>query len=297
MPRALPDLNRRTVTVETKRRSVDIPTDGAGHLRRGVATAPQFLRAAEGGVVGFKGDFIPFGQRQWIGSKRWGFWEVNEPGCITKTIDERNTVNDDITFNRDHDNRLLMARTSNGTLRLSTTDTHGHAEADMGDYSYSRDVVVGIERADLTGMSYAFDMITYEWEITAAGEDLLRHHEIALYDVAVVGMPANIDTSASLRMDILQAARAAGFDGVSLDALARRLADPDPDLLAALRDLSRGGDQSSAPVRSTQDNSDNASRDGDGDGSESAPAGTTRTTHPLAAAHRAAEMNLMKEFV
>lgn len=257
MPRALPDLARRTVTLNTQRRSVDIPVDGEGHLRRGVSTPPQVLRAAEGdGVVGFAGDFIPFGRRQWIGSKRWGFWEVNEPGSITKTITEkvgRNATNEDITFNRDHDNRLLMARTSNGTLRLSANDQYGHAEADMGDYSYARDVVVALERQDLTGMSYAFDMIGYEWEIAEDGNDLLRHHEMELYDVAVVGMPANIDTSAALRLDILAAARAAGFDGISFDTLARRLADPDPDLIAALRAIARDETETPAPVRSTQD--------------------------------------------
>jgi HK97 family phage prohead protease len=247
VPRALPDLTRRTVTLSTERRAIDLPTDGAGHLRRGVNQAPEMIRATgdgtdandTSGVVGFKGDFIPFGQRQWIGSKRWGFWEVNAPACCTKTINDKRAVNNDITFNRDHDNRLLMARTSNQTLRLSTGDKYGHAEADMGDYSYARDVVVGLERGDLTGMSYAFAMIDYEWSIAEDGNDLLTHHEIELYDVAVVGMPANVDTSASLRMDILQAARASGFDATSIETLAVRLADPDPDLIATLRMLSR----------------------------------------------------------
>lgn len=278
MPRALPDLARRTVTLTTQRRSVDIPVDGEGHLRRGVATPPQILRAADQGVTGFAGDFIPFGRRQWIGSKRWGFWEVNEPGSITKTITEkvgRNATNEDITFNRDHDNRLLMARTSNGTLRLTANDQYGHAEADMGDYSYARDVVVGIAREDLTGMSYAFDMIGYEWEIAEDGNDLLRHHEMELYDVAVVGMPANIDTSAALRLDILAAARAAGFDGISFDTLARRLADPDPDLIAALRAIARDETETLAPVRSTQ---------GTPEPSGGTPAETTYKPNPRAIA-------------
>lgn len=285
MPRVLPDIARRTVTVETQRRSIDLPVDGAGHLRRGVAAPPAFVRAADDKIAGFAGDFIPFGQRQWIGSKRWGFWETNSPGAITKTAREKRGVNNDITFNRDHDNRLLMARTSNGTLRLTVGDTHGHAEADLGDYSYARDVIIGIERGDLTGMSYAFDMIDYEWSIAEDGNDLLTHHEIELYDVAVVGMPANVDTSASLRMDLLQAARAAGFDGVSLDTLARRLADPDPDLLAALRDLSRGVELTPpAPVRSTQEPEHRSEP----------PAETTAHANPLAVATLAMRTKLLE---
>lgn len=279
MPRPLPDLKRRTLTLETQRRSIDLPVDGAGHVRRAVALGddPVITRAAgDDGAVGFTGSFIPFGQRTWIGSKRWGFWETYEAGCITKTIREKRGENNDITFNRDHDNRLLLARTSNGTLRLRVDDDHGYADADMGPYSYARDVVLAIERRDLTGMSFAFDMITWEWSLAEDGNDLLTHREMELFDVAVVGMPANVDTDASLRMDLLQVARSAGFDAASFDMLARRLADPDPDLIASLRALSRG-DESSAPVRSTQ-----TAPDATREASDPPPAETTGTVNPLA---------------
>lgn len=197
--------------------------------------------------VPFSGRFIPFSQKQWIGSKRYGYWEINVPGCITKTIGEKNGVNNDITFNRDHDNRLLLARTANKTLRLHADEKYGYAEADMGPYSYTCDIVTGIERGDLTGMSYAFDLIDWEWQVGADGHDELYIREMELFDVAVVGMPANVDTDANLRSDILAVARSAGFDLASFDSLARRLADPDVDLIRVLRSLS-----SDAPVESTQ---------------------------------------------
>lgn len=266
MPRVQPDLNRRTVTLDTQRRSIDLPVDHAGHARRGMQLdLTQAITRSEGsdGEVrtGFRGSFMPFAQQNWIGSKRWGFWETFEPGAITKTISEKFAENNDITFNRDHDNRLLLARTSNGTLRLSRNGTHGLADADMGPYSYARDVALAIERRDLTGMSFAFDMIGWEWRVADDGNDWLVHHEVELFDVAVVGMPANADTDANLRMDLLQVARSAGFDAASFDMLARRLADPDPDLIATLRSLSRGEDP--APVRSTQgDAEENRSSDG-----------------------------------
>lgn len=274
MPRATPDLKRRTLTLETQRRAIDLPVAGDGHLRRAVSIGdpPTITRAADD-AIGFKGNFIPFGKRSWIGSKRYGFWETYEPGAITKTIREKRAENNDITFNRDHDNRLLLARTSNGTLRLAAGDEYGHAEADMGAYSYARDIEIALQRRDLTGMSFAFDMITWEWSLADDGNDLLTHREMELYDVAVVGMPANIDTDASLRMDLLQVARSAGFDAMSLDSLARRLADPDPELVAALRSLSRD-EQPPAPVRSTQEAEQRSDP----------PAATTGTPHPLALA-------------
>jgi HK97 family phage prohead protease len=277
MPRPQADLRRRTLTLDTQRRSLDLPIDAAGHVRRalGLDTAPLTRADEDGAPTLFTGKFIPFSQRNWIGSKRWGFWETFEPGCATKTIREKRGENNDITFNRDHDNRLLLARTSNGTLRPRVDDSYGYADADMGPYSYARDVEVALERRDLTGMSFAFDMITWEWSIADDGNDLLTHREIELYDIAVVGMPANVDTDASLRMDLLSVARSAGFDAASFDALARRLGDPDPDLIATLRSLSRD-DHPPAPVRSTQEATSELER------SDPPPAETTGSTNPLA---------------
>ncbi len=278
MPRVLPDAARRTLSLNTGRRSIDLPVDTAGHVRRHTRLdEAAIVRASTSGTVGFAGRFIPLGQRQWIGSKRWGYWEINVPGCITKTVQEKTGVNNDITFNRDHDNRLLLARTSNGTLRITVDDEYGHVDADMGDYSYVGDIATAIERRDLTGMSYAFDPVDYSWDVAEDGHDVLYIREMELFDVAVVGMPANVDTDANLRMDILAVARSAGFDIASFDALARRLADPDVDLIATLRDLSRT--DSPGPGHSTQDADADDLRD------DSTPAGTTCTSpHPLALA-------------
>lgn len=279
MPRPQADLQRRTITFDTERRSLDLPVDPAGHVRRAQSLVDaQITRAAgDDDTVGFTGRFVPFNQRNWIGSKRWGFWETFEPGCFTKTIREKRGENNDITLNRDHDNRLLLARTSNGTLRLRADDSYGFADADLGPYSYARDVVTAIERRDLTGMSFAFDMITWEWSLADDGNDLLTHREAELFDTAIVGMPANVDTDTNLRMDLLQVARSAGFDAASFDTLARRLADPDPAFVAALRTLSH--DQSSpAPARSTQETADTLAELADNarsDGSAPPPAETT----------------------
>lgn len=239
MPRVKADTDRRLVTLDTGQRSVDIPTDGSGHIRRHVKSKFQ-VRAAgdEHPFVGFRGSFIPFGQRQWIGSRRWGYWETNVAGAIAKTIGEKTTVNNDITFNRDHDNRLLLARTSNGTLRLSVDELYGYADADMGMYSYTPDVVTGLERGDLTGMSYAFDIIDWDWQTADDGHDHLFIREMELFDTAVVGMPANVDTTAGLRADLMAVAREAGMDIASLDRLALRLSNPDPEIVSVLRSLS-----------------------------------------------------------
>ena len=298
MPRALPDVARRTVTLNTGRRTIDLPVDSANRFRRAGIADLRLLRADDGDetdeiapVTGddtaaglrFTGTAIRYDSPTWIGSKRWGFWETMEAGCVTKTIREKRGENNDITFNRDHDNRLLFARTSNGTLRFDDTDSGLGVDADMGDYSYSVDAVKAINRRDLTGMSFAFDALTYEWSVAPDGNDLLTHREIELFDVAVVGMPAYVDTDCEMRLDLLAVARSAGFDAGSFDALARRLADPNPELIAALRDISRSAEPP-APGHSTQGTPNTGS----------APAGPTRTSQLLVATLAARTHDLMK---
>lgn len=293
MPRPLPDLERRTLTLETQRRSIDLPVDAAGHVRRAVPSSAPELRADDGGgAIGVKGYAAKFGKRTWIGSKRWGFWEQIEAGAFAKTIAEKNTVNADIVLNRDHDNRLLLARTSNGTLRL-TEDAVGLAyDGDCGDYSYARDIEVALKRRDLTGSSFAFDIITYEWSIAEDGEDLLTLRENELFDVAVVGMPAYVDTDASLRSDLLAAARANGIDDNGIGVLARRLANPDPELISMMRAAARL-DPPSAPAETTRTDSAPAGSTRD----DSQPGDTTGATaiHPSRFATLATRMALTKE--
>lgn len=267
MPRALADLARRTVTLDTGTRSIDLPVDGAGHARR-VATLDQraVTRADGDEPIGFKGHAAVFGKRTWIGSKRWGFWEEISPGAFTKTIGEA-----DVRFLHNHDPNLVLARNTAGTLRLSEDAAGLAVDADMAPVSYAQDLAVLLERGDVTQMSFAFDMITYEWSTLDDGTDLLRHLECGLWDVSTVTYPAYSETDASLRMDFLAAARAHGFDDVMVGELAKRLADPDNDLITALRTLARGATTPPAPAETTRDDSapDESTRD------DSPPAETT----------------------
>lgn len=291
MPRPQADLSRRTLTLETARRSIDLPVDGAGHVRRSARPGAIEVRAEGDGAGRFFGHAAVFGERTWIGSKRWGFWEVIERGAFAKTIREKRQENADITFNRDHDNRLLLARTSNGTLRLAETDLGLEVDADMGDYSYARDIQVALDRRDLTGMSFAFDMVTYEWSIADDGEDLLTHREVEAFDVAVVGMPAYPQTDAGLRMDLLAVARSAGFDAVDLGRLAERLADPTPDLVASLRQMARGDDTPPADATGDDAPGEPPTRDA------SPPDESTgaSTSHQIALRHLAVAHSLHEE--
>jgi uncharacterized protein len=236
VPRALPNPARRSIEMDTGKRTIDLPVDGAGHVRRLARLSEHAVTRAEGddAPIGFRGHASVASNRTWIGSKRYGFWEEIAPGAFAKTLNEA-----DVRFLINHDPNLVLARNTAGTLRLSEDDVGLAVDADLAPTSYGKDLAISLDRGDVTQMSFAFDMIGYEWRIEDDGTEVLRHTEVALWDVSAVTYPAYADTDAGLRSDLMAVARAAGFDAIDFDGLCARLAEPDDDLLAALRCLAR----------------------------------------------------------
>lgn len=260
--RAVPDMARRSIPLDTGRRTIDLPVDGAGHVRRVANLDRRSVSRAAGddGPIGFKGHAAVFDTRTWIGSKRWGFWEEMAPGCFTKTLGEA-----DVRFLINHDPNLILARLAHAatdTLALVEDEVGLAVDADMAPTTYGRDLAISLERGDITQMSFAFDMVAYEWSYLADGTELLRHTEVALWDVSPVTYPAYVQTDAGLRLDLMAAARSAGWDAVDVDGLAQRLADPTPELLDALRSLARGVPLS-PPAETTGTNSGPDARNDD----------------------------------
>lgn len=236
MPRVIPNMNRRSIELDTGRRTIDVPVDTAGRIRR---VAPldrrSITRNDTTDTLGFRGHAAAFDSRTWIGSKRWGFWEEIAPGAFAKTIKES-----DVRFLHNHNPDLILGRNTAGTLRLAEDKVGLSTDADMAPTSYAQDLALSLERGDITQMSFAFDMIAHEWVLLEDGIEVLRHLEVSLHDVSTVTYPAYTDTDASLRLDALAAVRSAGWAEGEVDQLARRLADPDPDVLTALRSVANG---------------------------------------------------------
>lgn len=97
----------------------------------------------------FKGHAAVFRQPTLIGSKSWGFVEWIEKGAFAPVLD------DDVRFLFNHDG-MPLARTTNGTLKLSEDKVGLLAEAELAPVSLSRDLDVLIRRGDVTQMSFAF---------------------------------------------------------------------------------------------------------------------------------------------
>ncbi len=196
----------------------------------------------------FEGHAAVFNQRTAIGNPlSWGFYEEVAPGAFSKSIQDRA----DVIFDQDHDLATVLARVSNGTLRLSQDATGLATDADWADVSYAADLATLIEGRFITGMSFMFQTVRDAWSTetvettdgNVAEVDVRQLLEVKLIDVCVTSYPAYAGTDANMRTAALTArSRRAG------EAIARALP---AERLAALGAELREGKTLSADTLST----------------------------------------------
>lgn len=115
-----------------------------------------------------------------------GFREVISPGAFVDTL------KDDIRGLVNHETRLVIGRTSAGTMKL-WEDPRGLAfEIDPPDTSYAKDLLVSIERRDVTGMSFRFYLEDSKDERWARfnGQWIRTLLRVRLVEVSPVTFPA-----------------------------------------------------------------------------------------------------------
>lgn len=133
-----------------------------------------------------------------------GFTERIDPAAFDWTLEQ----NPDVRALINHDPSLLLGRTRSDTLRLKTDAKGLKIEVDLPDTSYARDLVVSMERGDLTQMSFAFRTIEDSWDFETGPVPIrtLRKVDLNDGDISPVTTPAYPETSVSVRA--LEAARA-----------------------------------------------------------------------------------------
>ena len=149
-------------------------------------------------------------------SDGWGFsWiEIIRHGAFAKTIKEA-----DVRALVNHDSNYVLGRNAAGTLSLKENRRGLEVSIDPPDTQWARDLVVSMERGDVTQMSFAFSVVTDRWTEDRKAETLTRELlEVKLYDVSVVTFPAYPQTSAVARSRWL-----AQETGIDLDAIASTL--------------------------------------------------------------------------
>ena len=148
------------------------------------------------------------------------FIETIAPGAFARSLHSRNQVKMFVNHNSDQ----VLASTRSGTLRLSEDSKGLLAEATLPDTSYARDLVVLMNRGDVTSMSFGFSVPQGGDSWTDNNNRTLN--EVRLHEVSVVtGFPAYEATSAQVR---------------SIDVLAERTHLDADDLAVALTMLENG---------------------------------------------------------
>ncbi len=108
---------------------------------------------------------------------------------LDRSAFDRTLKEDEIRCLVNHDPRLLLGRTSSGTLRLGT-DTRGlEVEDDLPNTTYARDYAELVERGDAGEMSFRFFRPRDSWGIEN-GERVRSLHEVGLREVSGLTEPA-----------------------------------------------------------------------------------------------------------
>jgi Escherichia/Staphylococcus phage prohead protease len=123
-----------------------------------------------------------------------GFTEVILPEAVDRTLKEAL----DVRALVDHDSSKVLGRTKAGTLSLRKTSRGLQVEIDPPNTTAARDILESVNRGDVSGMSFAFRVLTDDWHM----EDETPVREVLdmrISEVSVVTFPAYPDTSVSLR--------------------------------------------------------------------------------------------------
>lgn len=127
-----------------------------------------------------------------------GFREIIAEGAFDGRL------NDDVRFLINHDG-LPLARTTNGTLRLSTDERGLKYEAKVANTSLGRDLIELMRNGTINQSSFAFVVEDDSWEVRD-GMNIRTINKVSrLYDVSAVTYPAYESASASVALRSMEA--------------------------------------------------------------------------------------------
>jgi len=99
----------------------------------------------------------------------------------------------------DHDSSMVLGRISAGTLQAQVTDDGVFVRAMPPDTQWARDLLVSMERGDISQMSFGFFATEDSWDKDADGYPIRTVLGADIFEVSVVALPAYPTTSAQAR--------------------------------------------------------------------------------------------------
>lgn len=163
--------------------------------RRSFTTEFEIRAKATGGAV-VSGHGAVFNR---LSRNLGGFVEQVDPSAFTKTLAD----GPDVRALINHDPTHVLGRTRSGTLRIAADSVGLAYEIDMPDRQDARDLMVSLERGDITQSSFAFSVVRGgdSWSKTEEGFPLRTLTALSLHDgdVSPVTYPAYPDADSGLR--------------------------------------------------------------------------------------------------
>jgi uncharacterized protein len=123
-----------------------------------------------------------------------GFRERIAPGAFRNSL--RTT---EVMALYSHQESAIIGRQSSGTLTVTDGPDALRFECKLPNTTVGRDVQELCARGDLKGMSFGFSCTSDVWEPDATGTIIRTVLEAILYEVSVVGNPAYLSSTVSLR--------------------------------------------------------------------------------------------------
>jgi len=122
--------------------------------------------------------------------------EIIKPGAFTKTIQEA-----DVRALFNHSPMYVLGRTKSGTLTLREDDVGLWFEITPPDTNFANDLLISIERGDITQASFGFEIINEVSEVRD-GETVYVVTEVKLWDISPVTFAAYPQTDVSLNSSL-----------------------------------------------------------------------------------------------
>lgn len=151
----------------------------------------EFRASEEEGKMILEGYPVVFNQETLIGDEEWGWYEVIDK----KALDEADLSDVPLKYNHG-DSKGILARTRNGSLKLTVDNKGLKMRAELIDTTDNVDIYKCVKSGLLDKMSFAFNVIEDEIKQEIGKTPKRTITKIGrLFDVAVVDLPAYDQTS------------------------------------------------------------------------------------------------------
>lgn len=159
--------------------------------RTAIAQPVQFQTRADDGNLYIEGYFAVYGSKYWLWDDAY---ETIEPGAFDGETER------DVRALADHDTRLVLGRTTAGTLTLRTDDKGlwGSILINPKDQD-AINLYERVKRGDVNQCSFGFDIVEQTTDYQDDGGAVWHLNKVRLYEVSVVTFPAYEDTGVEAR--------------------------------------------------------------------------------------------------